>query len=135
LAKAKYTKISEGIIGRMAGLLSAGLPIRTACSRARLNKSTFFKWRAQGEADHEAGEDTLYAKFFLETDDARAESEESFLGYIREAAARGNWQAAAWYLERTRPADYARLKPADLSERDEDAPKDTGPAIIIQAPK
>lgn len=130
----QYTRINEGIIGRICGLLSAGIPIKSACARARLPQSTFFKWRNQGEDDVDAGEETLYAKFYLDTEEARAESEAEYLGYIRDAARdRGQWQAAAWLLERTRRESYGRAKPLEGNE--DEGQRDSGPAVIIQAPE
>lgn len=40
---------------------------------------------------------------------AEAEAEGVYVCYIAQAAARGQWQAAAWMLERTRPEKYGRL--------------------------
>lgn len=132
--KQQYTRINEFIIGKIVGLLAGGIPIKAACARARLPQSTFFKWRNQGESDVDDGEETLYAKFFLDTEEARAESEAEYLGYIRDAARdRGQWQAAAWLLERTRRDTYGRAKPLESTE--DEGQRDSGPAVIIQAPE
>ena len=50
----------------------------------------------------------IYALFAQLYQRARAVAEASALGNIRTAARAGNWQADAWYLERTRHEKYGR---------------------------
>lgn len=49
-----------------------------------------------------------YVEFAEAVEKARAEAVVFNLALIRQAAQGGSWQAAAWYLERTRPEQYGR---------------------------
>jgi hypothetical protein len=56
--------------------------------------------------------------FSVAVEKARAEAREVALDSIRTAAREGQWQAAAWYLERTAPNRYARVERREISGPD-----------------
>lgn len=68
----------------------------------------------------------IYALFLHRYEKARAVAEASALANIRAAARAGNWQADAWYLERTRPEKYGRRIVAEHKGTED------GPAIKMQ---
>jgi len=47
---------------------------------------------------------------------ARSEMEVAMLARIEQAAAKGQWQAAAWKLERILPQNYALRRDMDLGD-------------------
>ena len=49
---------------------------------------------------------------------AKAMARREAIGGIRAAVRDGNWQAGAWYLERTAPDDYARRTKTELTGAD-----------------
>jgi hypothetical protein len=113
---------SQELQDDICSLLSAGLYIRTACGLAGLHYSTYYAW------DKENNEFSNAIK------KARAQAETTSILRIRKAAAGGNilsvtevtypdghtekrtvyqasqWQADAWYLERSYPNDYGKAR-------------------------
>lgn len=83
--------------------LAAGLGVRQP---AKLSAP---KLRERIEAAATPSEaDRRYVDFFDEVEKARAGAVVFNLALIRRAAQDGNWQAAAWWLERTRPRQFGR---------------------------
>lgn len=102
-----------------------------------IGASTIHGWRERGRraaekastgADLDPAEVT-YMDFWVAVEKARGEARVYAHATIR-AAMRTHWQAAAWYLERTNPARYARWsKTGDelpTTEELEDAPAPEG---------
>jgi hypothetical protein len=56
----------------------------------------------------------LFVSLSVEVEKARAEARIRAVGKIR-TAMDGNWQAAAWYLERSKPDEWARVSRTELS--------------------
>lgn len=111
-------------------MLRAGNYIETACRAAGITSKTFRNWRRA----HREGQVSAipYAKFFEDLDKAIAEGETTHLNAIELAAKSGQWQAAAWVLERRHPRRWGRrdvievmgVKDKDLSKlSDEDLAK------------
>jgi hypothetical protein len=61
-----------------------------------------------GDTSHLTGNQPDYLAFLDAVESARACATQRALATINAAAANGQWQAAAWYLERTQPAKYGR---------------------------
>ena len=91
--------LTEGLRnGKKAAVLAAlklGNSRRAACRAVGIDPATLWRWM---QAD---------ANLCNDVTKAEAESEQYYLGHIQ-AAAPESWQAAAWWLERRLPADYAR---------------------------
>lgn len=102
--------------------LVVGNYLTTACHYARISPSTIHSYKAQG-ADLEArlAEHNGDAKAAGLSDNevrklemleaiksAEAQDEQEAVALIRQAARKGTWQAAAWYLERKMPAKWGR---------------------------
>ena len=81
--------------------IASGLPIGVACRRHGIARQTLHDWRVQGRAGREpfAG---LVARF----QQATAEAESNSVLAVFKAAKR-DWRAAAWLLERRWPQRYA----------------------------
>ena len=95
------TTLNQDKIDAVCTWLHAGYFVEDAARMAKIPKSTFYNWLEKGKADREAGEDSIYVEFLDSIEVARAQAEGIFLGSIRNAATRGVWQAAAWWMERS----------------------------------
>ena len=78
-----------------------GYFVEDAARMAGVNKVTLYRWLDKGREDREQEIDSLYADFCNAMERARAEAEGMFINSIQTAAKRGQWQAAAWWLERS----------------------------------
>jgi hypothetical protein len=89
--------------------LFEGASIKASCNSAGIDRSTITKWCNQAKAGNEK-----YFKFFNGYKKARADLEISLVNDIR-TAAKTQWQAAAWLLERLMPKRYGRRNVIDLN--------------------
>ena len=99
------TKLDEATARAIIDALRVGCPIRVACQAAGVGPTTFKSWVARGKSPDEA--DAPYRAFRADVQKARAAGEAAALKVIH-AAMPTTWQAAAWFLERSRPARWAR---------------------------
>ena len=93
--------------------LEHGMHQESACSRAGINKTTYYRWLERG--DSEAPEDEIYRTFRHAVEKARAKPEAEALQAINVAWRDGTWQAAAWFLERSHPHKYGRINRTEVS--------------------
>ena len=84
--------------------LIAGNTVRNACELSKVSESAFYRWMQ--EAEH-ADEGSLVKEFREKVRHAIATAEHRNVMVIQQAA-RKNWGAAAWYLERRRPQEWGR---------------------------
>jgi hypothetical protein len=134
---ARPTKLTPEVEERLVHAISEGATYKDACACAGISFQTFLNWkkRAQraveqvGERDGEPEETAdQFVEFFDHVKRAKGEAAVGWLAMIGKAARR-DWKAAAWMLERRYPESYDRnrLRPERL---DEAAPTpETGPAI------
>ena len=93
------TKLDEALIINMSDKLRDGLPIGYTCDYFGVTRQSYLNWMEQGEKDYEADLDTIYSRFFDEIKKARAQYIEKAKNTIHMLPK--NWQAVAWWLERT----------------------------------
>jgi|LakMenEpi03Aug12_release.lakeMendotaPanAssembly.Ray.scaffolds.fasta_scaffold931249_2 transposase len=94
------TKLNEQTHEAIVTAVRAGNYVETAAQAAGISERTFYHWMERGEADYESDLDSPFSQFFQAVEKAKAESEKIDLDLIAKAAGEGNWQAAAWRLER-----------------------------------
>jgi hypothetical protein len=75
-----------------------GLFAEQAAQLAGIAERTLDDWIRKGRDGVEP-----YASFYSDFSAAKAQGEQSYVGVIGKAAAGGNWNAAAWILERRHP--------------------------------
>ena len=97
------TKQTPERIAAIIQALEAGMTRRAAAAHAGIHHSQFYRWL---DADATLRDD-------IEKAESKAESR--FLLRIAEAATKGTWQAAAWWLERRHPKDYALKNRVEMS--------------------
>lgn len=95
------TKLSEQLIRDAEKYVSAGLTNADACRVLGISESTLYKWLQEPRRG-------LEVKLFDALEKARTLRKAAMLQTITKAAREGTWQAAAWYLERVYPEEYAR---------------------------
>lgn len=99
---------------RQATLLSAieeGLPLKEAAEIAGISYDTLNHWTNRGESETAPPE---YRQFCQLLRRSQAVAMQVNVSAIREAAKR-DWRAAAWILERRFPADFARQQQIEHS--------------------
>jgi len=99
--KGRPSKLTAELIKNIQNWLRMGYFVEDAARMAGINKSTLYRWLDKGKEDREQEIDSLYADFCNAMERARAEAEGMFINSIQTAAKRGQWQAAAWWLERS----------------------------------
>lgn len=100
----RKSKINEEIIEKICILVRAGNYIETASAYAGIDKQTLYSWMRKGAA----AKSGIYKRFSDALLKACAEAELRDLQIIANAAAGGQWQAAAWRLERRAPSRWGR---------------------------
>ena len=135
-------KIHDKRIRALLRHLAAGNSITVACALAGVHRTTYYRWLEEGR-EHIEREEKRIAELITQgipeeqikpepptlqmllvegVPEAQAKGEAELLKRNRNASKgpEGDWKAAAWILERTRPASYARRQaPPEQEETDE----------------
>lgn len=119
---ARPTKLTPEIGERLAKLIGVGIPMATACRAEGITKRTLKNWRNRGLAG-----EAPYDAFWEQIDRALAKAEAAITMNVIQAA-KTDWRAGAWWLERRRPKTYGnkqtvRLEkpPAEMTDEELDA--------------
>ena len=115
--------LSDEIADQIVTMLRAGNAATVACRAAGIGRRTFGDWMKRGES--RLTRDAPFREFRERVNEARAEAEARAVTLIA-TAAREDWRAAAWYLERSFPERWGTVQErADASAtKDADAPPD-----------
>lgn len=100
--------------------IRAGNRVSAAAMYAGISTTSVHEWLRRGEGRDARAATEPYVSFAREVRQARAHAEVAAVAAIRRAMPR-NWRAAAWWLERARPAEWRR-------------PKDRGEATVPVTP-
>lgn len=98
------TKLTDVTQARFLEALKLGLPYELCSDFAGIAPGTFYDWMNRGKA--EPG--SRFAEFSDAVKAAQGASAASAMARIREASENGQWQAAAWILERRFPQHFGR---------------------------
>jgi hypothetical protein len=98
-------KLSEDRQAKIIMAIEHGAYYKQAAEFAGIDYTTFNNWMKRGE---NAEEGTEYFNFFHAVKEAEGKAAVGNLMLITLAAQNGNWQAAAWKLERRYPEEYAK---------------------------
>lgn len=104
------------IVDRLIEAIRAGTTIVAACQFAGIAEPTYHVWAGRGRRERERRlngaepnpAEEGYLQVLERLEKARGDAIVRNIGVIQKAALDGTWQAAAWWLERTLPADYSR---------------------------
>lgn len=121
--------LTDELQDELCKYLQSGATIADACAMVGLAESTYYRWCQWGEA-HDKGEklpDTPHKivdrerclEFLEAVKKARSRARVANVAIILKAAKNNNWQAAAWFLERSNPKEWARRTYAKIEGLDE----------------
>lgn len=96
------SKFTEDTCNKIIEALEKGDSIDGACGYAGITKPTFYNWYNEG-ATKKSGKKR---QFHDRVDKAKSTATDTYENVIYNAAMKGTWQAAAWWLERRRPDLY-----------------------------
>jgi transposase-like protein len=115
------TKLTPEVQKKIVEAITLGNYTEVAAQYAGIDPTTFYRWLEKGKQDDA---DPVYKDFVEAVNNAKATAEVRAVVLINRAANEGVWQAAAWFLERTRPKRYGRF------DRNEVSGPDGGPMRI-----
>jgi hypothetical protein len=109
----KYRLNDKKLVERLLFALRKGATYALACNYAGMSPTTFSVWMRRGEKqlNNEEEDCDEHLKLYLKVKEAEGEAVLIWLDLIETAASNGNWQAAAWKLERRYPNEYGRFTP------------------------
>ena len=122
--KGRPTSFNRTRANQIVSAIRRGLPYKLAASAGGISYNTFIRWRNEGSS---ADAPAYLREFCHQVRNAEAEAAQRFLKLI-ETAARKNWQAAAWMLEKRHPDLFGKtatppsrsLMDSDLCISDDD---------------
>lgn len=114
--RGRPTSLTKNRADAVIDAILKGATRAAAAAAAGVHKATFFGWMARGDEEHERKRVEGGAfrpterKFVDFYDRVKAADAEVLMRRVKivEQAAESSWQAAAWLLERTDPANFAR---------------------------
>ena len=94
-------KLTKELIREASKYIGGGLTNRDTCAILGVSEGAFYKWLQEPRTG-------LEVELYDAIEKAKATRKAFMIQSITSAARGGTWQAAAWYLERQYPAEYAR---------------------------
>lgn len=110
-------KLTPEIQEKISEYLANGCYLETAAACAGIVKNTLYDWMRIAAKDNEEGKQTKFTSFSDAVEKAMAEAEMKDINRIEDAAKK-NWFAAAWRLERRNPKRWALAKRPDEVDDD-----------------
>jgi len=107
------TKLTPEVQEKIVSLVRAGNYPEVAAQAAGISGKTYYEWLRRGES-----EDGIYREFRQAVKEAQAAAESHAVTIIRKAALDGSWQAAAWFLERSKAERWRRKENVELTGKD-----------------
>lgn len=104
--RGRPTKLNEEKVEQMERLLAAGVSRTDAVRNAGISYQCFLDWMERG-AIEKTGK---YFEFSERIKKAESQAAVACTLTIQQARIEGNWQAAAWWLERRRPQEYRKVE-------------------------
>ena len=101
---ARPTKFTLETRQRIVQAIELGATYELAAAYGGISYDSLRDWLKRGEKS----KDGDYLQFFEDVKRAEGKAAVTWLAKIEKAASEGNWQAAAWKLERRYPRQYGR---------------------------
>lgn len=123
----RYSKVNDQkIVDIIVETIGAGSPIEFAAERAGVSRDTYLYWMRKGreaetlleEGKPVPAELAPYYSFLNQIKKAQNDAVVVNCAIIQQAA-RKSWQAAAWWLERTKPEHFAQKSKVNMQHEGE----------------
>jgi len=101
-------KLTPELQQQICDILADGNYIDATCDFVGISSETFYNWLKRGERNSKEDQDAGYTEFYQAVKKARATAEVVSVARIRKAGSSGQWQADAWFLERSNPKRWGR---------------------------
>ena len=108
---ARRAKLTKELIEEAYKLVSEGNYDKDVYPILGIGEVTWYRWLREGEK----AKSGLKRQFWQAIKKAEKEAIVKNVGVIQKAAEQGNWQAAAWWLERRYYEDWGRKEKVDLA--------------------
>ena len=115
-------KLHHKRIAKLITFSADGMTVNNACLATGICRKTYYLWYNQGKADSENDRISLQRDMYDGLPVAQAFSLLKHIRIINEASLT-DWRASAWFLERTRPAQYGHRKQAAQIDEDKNGPE------------
>jgi hypothetical protein len=102
--RGRKPKLTPELQQKLVSAIAAGNYIETACALVGIGTTTFYRWLELGSGPNAR---SPYREFREAVKKAEAAAEAKRIQIITEAA-KEDWKAAAWYLERRYPERWGR---------------------------
>ena len=103
-AVGRPSKFTPEVRNRILSAIRNGNTYEASAHYGGVSYDTLREWIKRGQ-EETAGE---FSEFFEAIKSAEAKAEVESVALIRQAAQEGQWQAAAWFLERRKPSEWGR---------------------------
>lgn len=121
--RGRKPKLTKELIDKLGNALAAGNYIETACDYAGISRSIFYQWLTEAE---KTGAKQIYLDLMDTVRTSRAQAEMRHVLRIQKAAEgilddkgdyiiNPNWNASAWWLERSFPKRWSKQTNVELS--------------------
>lgn len=107
----RKSKLTKELIKEASKMVAAGNYIKDVYPILGIDESTWYRWLKEGER----AKSGIKREFYEAIKKAEKEAIARNVALIQRAAQEGNWQAAAWWLERKYFEDWGRKDKVDLS--------------------
>ena len=104
------TKLTEEVQAAIVESIKRGCTFKAAALAAGIAEGTFFKWMKRGEQAKKG----RFFEFRQAIKKAEAEAVSFAVSCIFQQVKKGNWQAAAWWLERRYPEDWGKKERVEM---------------------
>lgn len=109
--RGRKSKLTPELQERICNYIENGYTIEQACALSGIGESTYYDWKKRGKKSKRG----KFSDFLEAVKKAEKIAESKYLAIITKAAVgdplkgvKGDWKAAAWYLERRNPKQFAR---------------------------
>ena len=109
--------------------LRAGSTRKVAAAVVGVGESTFYDWMRAGASD----EGSKLARQLVVVVEAAEGEAELRAAAINKAIDKGDWKAAAWWLERRRRQDWGRPQPIPAAQPDQEKTPQTFAELVRMA--
>lgn len=109
--RGRKSKLTPELQERICNYIENGYTVEQACALSGIGETTYYRWLQTGRK----AKTGKYREFWEAVKKAEKIAESKYLAIITRAAVgdpekkvKGDWKAAAWYLERRNPQQFAR---------------------------